>query len=343
MSQQSFGRFVQRLTLVLMVGFGTLFVGVTHGDAIPALEAGAPTMYDYWFPRQAAVRQNLFAVYEEDAFSDEFADEMMRENIPMIANALVNAPTGWTYAKVEGVAGLLKFESADPFYDFATDWARWRGKGGKVMPTAILARLERAIPVLGERGYSTFIQFMAYALYCEILANDGQDAASLAAGKRAAELMIEALVEAPADDEFLQRWLNARLLEPIKTQWPDAASAQLVGMLEKAEGINPWHYEMAAGRYFLKRGWDARGTGFASTVSNQGSRDFRSDSIEAGKHLERAHDLEPTYPGAAAMMISVVMGVGSASSRSPGLSLPSASGSSPLSDKSVVGVPLSRH
>jgi len=54
--------------------------------------------------------------------------------------------------------------------------------------------------------------------------------------------------------------------------------------------------------------WEARGTGWGSSVTDEGSRGFEKHLDQARQCFVKAHQLEPGFPEAASRMIGVVMG-----------------------------------
>lgn len=63
------------------------------------------------------------------------------------------------------------------------------------------------------------------------------------------------------------------------------------------------------GAFLINRAWAARGSGWSSTVTEEGFALFYADLKRARESLERAHSLEPRDPNASAMLITVCMGL----------------------------------
>jgi tetratricopeptide (TPR) repeat protein len=78
--------------------------------------------------------------------------------------------------------------------------------------------------------------------------------------------------------------------------------------MKNQPGADPWLVELAAGELAIKRAWDARGTGFADSVTEEGWKTFAAQLAAAREHLTKAWRLHPEYPEAASRMITVVMG-----------------------------------
>jgi len=93
------------------------------------------------------------------------------------------------------------------------------------------------------------------------------------------------------DVDWVDRWQNVR--ERIDV--PDAP--------------NPWLVGMVCGLYQLEYAWDARGSGFAYTVTEEGWRLFDERLRLAKQYLEKAWEVAPHYPDAPTKMITVSMGL----------------------------------
>lgn len=90
------------------------------------------------------------------------------------------------------------------------------------------------------------------------------------------------------------RWNCYRILEPALTNnWKNSSFAQL-----------------ARGRGYLTYGWEARGTGYAGTVSNQGWKLLAERLDIAAESLEKAWQLDPHDPDTCLEMMRVELGQG---------------------------------
>ncbi len=81
----------------------------------------------------------------------------------------------------------------------------------------------------------------------------------------------------------------------------------LSNAVEKAKGLDPWLQSMFVGTYKRKMAWEARGIGFAGTVSKDGWEVFYRLLGEAQVEFEKAIDLQPGFPEAATAMIWIAM------------------------------------
>lgn len=92
--------------------------------------------------------------------------------------------------------------------------------------------------------------------------------------------------------------------------FPDLFKARAERVLEIAAShdLPAWYLELLWGRHHLNLAWNARGNGFANTVTETGWRGFGEHLEIARLHLEESWKLAPQYPFAAKVMITVSMG-----------------------------------
>lgn len=102
-----------------------------------------------------------------------------------------------------------------------------------------------------------------------------------------------------------------RLIYRLVAHWPDWENP--AGKHRLAAGIDAlaarrgddWLGSMLRGHRSFDRAWDARGNGFAATVTEEGWKAFRAGLGEAETSLTRAWELAPERPEAAALMVGV--------------------------------------
>lgn len=76
----------------------------------------------------------------------------------------------------------------------------------------------------------------------------------------------------------------------------------------KSAGGDEWLTDVIGGTYHINNAWKARGRGVASTVTDQGWKDFAKELTAASDCLQAAYKLQPTYPEAPTDMITVCKG-----------------------------------
>ncbi len=95
---------------------------------------------------------------------------------------------------------------------------------------------------------------------------------------------------------------------------PDAkyAPSQWIQNFEDWLRHNPEsHFANAcAGAFYVGHAWNARGSGWANTVTNEGARLFEERLLTAQRYLEKAHQFDPSDPIVPARLIDVARGLG---------------------------------
>jgi hypothetical protein len=100
------------------------------------------------------------------------------------------------------------------------------------------------------------------------------------------------------------------LVEPELPLWHERRAKQLYEAVVGRAGADPWMEHLVAGWCETTFAWEARGSGWASSVTEEGWRGFALHLEKARQHLTAAYALHPQYPEAATFMIPVVMGAG---------------------------------
>lgn len=83
---------------------------------------------------------------------------------------------------------------------------------------------------------------------------------------------------------------------------------ELSNMVRTRPNLNPWFSHWVQGEARLIVAWNARGSGWASEVSEAGWKGFEANLLQARAHLAEAWKLRPDLPYPASTMISVAMG-----------------------------------
>jgi hypothetical protein len=80
-------------------------------------------------------------------------------------------------------------------------------------------------------------------------------------------------------------------------------------------GVDPWITEVITGYAEIAKAWDARGSGWAAEVKEEGWKGFAEHISLAREHLTKAHEMRPNFPEAANSMITVSMAESSGEQR----------------------------
>lgn len=75
------------------------------------------------------------------------------------------------------------------------------------------------------------------------------------------------------------------------------------------ERIDPWFWEMIQGKANITDAWDSRGSGWASSVTEEGWKGFSFNLNEAKRHFEKALELHPERFNPCISLITVYMGL----------------------------------
>lgn len=81
---------------------------------------------------------------------------------------------------------------------------------------------------------------------------------------------------------------------------------------ESTENRDPWAYHTTLGYYHIEAAWEARGGGWANSVTDEGWRGFREHLALAREQMVAAWSVDSSLPEPAEQMIQIVMGGGGA-------------------------------
>jgi len=121
------------------------------------------------------------------------------------------------------------------------------------------------------------------------------------------------LGQAAADPDFSAGNQRHYVMQ-VLNEWDEGGSCRvpehadiLMKELERQPTVDPWIRAMVQGLWHLKTGWAARGYGWASSVTEDGWRQFSEEIAKARESFTQGHALHPEFPEAAAQMITVAM------------------------------------
>jgi hypothetical protein len=147
-----------------------------------------------------------------------------------------------------------------------------------------MTRLNGKPPATGENGRSEVIAF-----WKQNVNNIAKGPECAGAGRRV----------------ILDLWLQSSSFDLFKID----QKANLAALLADPQA-DRWVAHAAAGSLAIQDAWKARGSGWASTVTEEGWRTFHAELAKASDHLQQAYAADPTLPDPAANMITVAMGAG---------------------------------
>jgi hypothetical protein len=115
-----------------------------------------------------------------------------------------------------------------------------------------------------------------------------------------------AAADAPPVATDVRHLLNAiefdDLAVPLKLRFCTALDARTTA--------DPWIVNLLWGRYEVAAAWEARGSGWAGSVTDAGWKAFFEHLAKARDRFAKAHALHPEFPEPAADMVAVAMGAG---------------------------------
>lgn len=122
------------------------------------------------------------------------------------------------------------------------------------------------------------------------------------------QLMFDANVEAAKSmGPGIERRILMEGVSGDFSVWPLDMQKKYYETIRDAK-CDAWFVNTIGGLYHIKNAWEARGSGYANTVTNDGWKKFASELNEAATLLEAAEKAEPTYPEHCVLMIEVEMG-----------------------------------
>ncbi len=149
--------------------------------------------------------------------------------------------------------------------------------------------------------YPALVKFQTVAWPTLIPATDAQRMS-----KNLPAEVIEAAVVYLRDEKTTQ---NSRFLyETVERLFTIAGMHSRKAFLESllpTEGVDLWIRHLFLARYYGRLGWNARGCGWGSEVTEEGARGFHDYLALAAAHYRRAWQLYPEYPRAASDLIDI--------------------------------------
>jgi hypothetical protein len=120
----------------------------------------------------------------------------------------------------------------------------------------------------------------------------------------------DAALESADDAPGLDLRHKMALIWPVLNRLTPAKKLEFCEALAKRPTASPWILNYVYGHAEVKLGWEARGTGWASTVTDDGWRALHEHMQKARDYLAKAQALHPEFPEPATEMIAVAMGDG---------------------------------
>jgi len=232
---------------------------------------------------------------------------------------ILAAPTAATARQKEEMLIALKAAVAkgcdDPMIRYMQ--ARFLGNSGEQTPVQTAAKLQDAAVVLEQSQYAAVRKHLAALRAAEAL-NIGQTKTPPEVHtwrKKALRYLKDSINERsmPVEEASV---MTEDLLKAVKTN-----GRELEEFYKELEPVlfKNWSNEaqiyLIKGIYYLDFAWQARGTGYANTVTEEGWRLFAQRVVEAEKALDQAWKLNPRDGRTAKNMLRLELGQGKGRAR----------------------------
>ncbi len=195
---------------------------------------------------------------------------------------------------------LEKAKVDDPLVLWATAWAAWEWREGYMNA---LARLHKAAGHKALKDYPAVLALMIRRLIHDIEddRNDDEPNYKEEYYKAAMLAATDPASYATGDDEIL--WHDVRrMFYRLYLQKHRKETEKLA----HTERFTPWLREMMQGQLHSSLGWESRGGGYASTVTEEGRKGFEQHMPAAAGHFRKAWELRPDRADSAEQMVDIL-------------------------------------
>jgi hypothetical protein len=127
-----------------------------------------------------------------------------------------------------------------------------------------------------------------------------------AAIRHAVEMLHDREFANPAKRNLFSVWLGQDIYNDrsgVQLRQREALARELAN-----GGIDPWLQQTVLGKIEINKAWEARGGGWANTVTDEGWKGFAQHLDAAERALTKAWEIDPTLVAAPADMLVVCMG-----------------------------------
>ncbi|MCA9123063.1 MAG: hypothetical protein H6822_01575 [Planctomycetaceae bacterium] len=180
---------------------------------------------------------------------------------------------------------------------------------GRSLTLDDVATMTIAIEEMKDVGYRPVAQFLYY--HNVFLFNIEERTLTLKHSGALRNHVVAMLRSHPPDEKYLRA---AAVLLQLAMQVIQFAGLEetkrLVDACLAIKDLDPWLKYLLVGQYYVALGWEYRGMGVASEVTDEGWEQFGKYLTEAGKCYTRAWQLRPDFPEAATSLINVSMAGG---------------------------------
>lgn len=247
--------------------------------------------------------QRLWKLWIEDPGRTEQADEQARQTFDGAALVWANidfAQTNYPSAKVrtEQIDECLMLAPGSVVLEAL--------RGEAIAVVGVIDDLDATYETLKSINEHNVLPLRTLYLACRVAhyaAKRNDQALTDTAGEIAVRA-LESILRSPPADPMHQRYLAANLI-PLANWSASTLDLATPAMAVSETAEDPWLALIVAGEAYRQQAWNARGSGFAHTVQDQGWEGFQKYMEKSADAFMLAHKLRPEAPEAAAAMIDV--------------------------------------
>jgi tetratricopeptide (TPR) repeat protein len=165
--------------------------------------------------------------------------------------------------------------------------------------------LKRARDDLPDSAYPIDYQCWAADHVSAVLKRLGRNKEAEPVESQAVELAIATITNGDFHSDEQRLLFDA--IQPMVKNYPDEGVGRLLDAITGNTAVSLWLQHMVAGEHEITLAWKARGSGWASEVTQEGQKGFKEHIEKARDHLSAAWELDKQAPEPAAEMITVAM------------------------------------
>jgi len=261
-------------------------------------------MNDVNTEREQFILKRLLVAQRQFTPQDSPHAVAMRELLPLIAPWITHSPAKATFGKAYTLAQKCNSDKSinDPLAEFCFGFLLHRANSDLLGWKAVWHSANQ----LKEQKYPPDIIGLASMVAGSYYAKNNTTDTANTFFRQAVDFYLVALADgvyAKQPSQFLDRILGV-----ITQGLPLTEAERLVaGVADQPDQLPAWAVELMKGFLSSRAGWEARGSGFANTVTDEGWRQFKAKQIEARDHYIRAYELNPNDCMSASRLIGVAM------------------------------------
>ena len=261
--------------------------------------------------------ETMIANYRRCGRRSEAWDEEVEKYYGLCAPVLAKQKQGDEFIRplANKAAQIAALGCEDPVFEYTRGFLMLK----QGLYTEAAVSLQKSKALLASSEYPRFYSFLAVRDLQATLEHLGKDKESKALNST----LYTLAARAASDGDFgngNQRYYCQECMaqESLPRTACNILPAEFFNVALKefstSTNADPWIVAVIRGEYHITQAWNARGSGWADKVTDEGWKGFQTNLDLARTYLTGAQQLHPEFPEAAALMITVSMG----SSEGPG-------------------------